>query len=85
VILVDGLFNGRLDDACMGRVSQVLEHVHGSAQHGHRVGNVLSGNGRASVPGARLENSVLQPHKIKFGINLKFLESLRDRRSFCQR
>jgi len=72
VILVDGLFNGRLDDACMGRVSQVLQHVHRSAQHGHRVGNVLSGNGRAGVPGAGLKNGVLQPQNNKYGLKYIF-------------
>lgn len=49
----------------MGIVSQVLEHVHSSTQHGHWVGNVLSSDGCSSVPGARLKNGVLQGHKLE--------------------
>lgn len=84
VVFIDRPVYGRLDNISMALVSQVLKHVHGSTQHGHWVGNVLSSDGSASVPGARLENGVLQVPTISTELNKK-LCSLRDRRSFCPR
>lgn len=37
-------------------VSQVVQHVNGSVQHGEGIGDVLSSDGTASVSGSRLEN-----------------------------
>lgn len=44
----------------VSQVTQVLEHVDCCVKHSDRVGDVLSCNSRASVPCARLENSILQ-------------------------
>jgi hypothetical protein len=59
LVLIDGLLDGLLDDFGVCRVTEMLEHVKGGAQHGHRVGDVLAGDGGAGVPGAGLENGVL--------------------------
>lgn len=59
-VLANCLPYGLINGIGMILVSQMVQHVHGGIQHGHRIGNVLAGNGGAGVTGARLENGILK-------------------------
>lgn len=58
--------DGLVDGVGMMLVTQMVQHIHGSVQHGNRVGHISSGNRCACVTGSRLENSILsgENHKI---------------------
>jgi len=59
-IVDNGLVDGLLDDISVLLVAQMVQHVDTGIDHGHRVGNVLTGNGGSCITGARLEDGVLR-------------------------
>lgn len=55
----DSVSNGIGDGIGMVFVSQMVKHIDGSIQHGHRVSDVLASDCCASVTSARLEDGIL--------------------------
>lgn len=59
-IVDNGLVDGLLNDIGVLLVAQMVQHIDTGTDHGHRVGDILAGNGGSGVTGARLKDGVLK-------------------------
>lgn len=59
-IIHNRLIGGVIDNLGVLGVSQMIQHINASIDHGNRIGDILARNGSARVTGAGFKDSILR-------------------------